>query len=164
MLTKLAPATRLFHRAMGARFSSMKGRLAAAALGLALAMSPGIVMAGQAYLILDARSGEVLASHNADVRNHPASLTKMMTLYLTFEAIHQGKLNWSSRVRFSKHAASMSPTKLWVKAGDTTSVREAVLGMIVPSANDAAAAMAEKLGGSEIKFAALMNAKHASSA
>ncbi len=54
--------------------------------------------------------------------------------------------------------------KAWVKAGDTTSVREAVLGMIVPSANDAAAAMAEKLGGSEIKFAALMNAKHASSA
>lgn len=159
MLKKLAPATRLFNAVAGTRLSSVRGRLAAAAIGMALAITPGLAMAGQAYLILDARNGEVLASHNADVRNHPASLTKMMTLYLTFEAIHQGKLNWSSRVRFSKHAASMSPTKLWVKAGNTTSVREAVLGMIVPSANDAAAAMAEKLGGSEIKFAALMNAK-----
>jgi serine-type D-Ala-D-Ala carboxypeptidase (penicillin-binding protein 5/6) len=138
---------------------AIRKSLVGAFIAILVALMPGVVFAGQAYFILDARSGEVLASHNPDVRNHPASLTKMMTLYLTFEAIHRGKLSWSSRVPFSKHAASMSPTKLWVKAGSSTSVKEAVLGMIVPSANDAAVAMAEKLGGSENKFATLMNAK-----
>lgn len=138
---------------------SARALLVTACLLVFMAFAPSLANAGQAYLILDARSGEVLAAHNADVRNHPASLTKMMTLYLTFEALHKGKLSWSSRVPFSRHAASMSPTKLGVRAGSAISVRDAVLGMIVPSANDAAAAMAEKLGGSETKFAALMTAK-----
>lgn len=129
-------------------------------IGLVLSLLlPASVSAGQAYYILDARTGKALAAHNADVRNHPASLTKMMTLYLTFEALHRGRIKWSSRVTFSRHAASISPTKLWVKAGSSITVREAVLGMIVPSANDAASAMAEKLGGSEAKFARLMTAK-----
>ncbi|MBW8317965.1 MAG: serine hydrolase, partial [Rhizobium sp.] len=115
--------------------------------------------AGSAQLLLDARTGEVLASENPDSLNHPASLTKMMTLYMTFEAIRRGELSWDSRVPFSKYAASRPPTKLRVKAGDSITVKEAVLGLIVQSANDAAAALAEKLGGSESAFAAEMTRK-----
>ncbi len=115
--------------------------------------------AGSAQLLLDARTGEVLASENADVLNHPASLTKMMSVYMVFDAIKAGKLSWDSPVPFSKHAASRPPTKLFVKAGDSITVREAVLAMIIRSANDASAAIGEKLGGSEEGFAALMTRK-----
>lgn len=124
-----------------------------------LALVPTVANAGSAYLILDAKTGNILASQNADRLNHPASLTKMMTLYLTFEALHRGKLGWNTKIRFSKHAASRPPTKLWVPAGKSITVREAVLGMIVPSANDAAAAMGEKLAGSEMAFSRMMTAK-----
>jgi serine-type D-Ala-D-Ala carboxypeptidase (penicillin-binding protein 5/6) len=115
--------------------------------------------AGSAQLLLDARTGEVLASENPDELNHPASLTKMMSVYMVFDAIKAGKLSWDSPVPFSKHAASRPPTKLFVKAGDSITVREAVLAMIVRSANDASAAIGEKLGGSEEGFAALMTRK-----
>jgi len=123
---------------------------------VAILSSPHALMAGQANLVLDAGTGEVLASENADRLNHPASLTKMMTLYMTFEAIKRGKLSWDQPVRFSKYAASRPPTKLHVKAGDSVTVREAVMGMIIVSANDAASAMAETLGGSESAFCAQM--------
>jgi D-alanyl-D-alanine carboxypeptidase (penicillin-binding protein 5/6) len=115
--------------------------------------------AGSAQLLLDARTGEVLASENPDVLNHPASLTKMMSVYMVFDAIHAGRLSWDSPVPFSKYASSRPPTKLSVKAGDSITVREAVLGMIVKSANDAAAAIGEKIGGSEEAFAAMMTRK-----
>ncbi|MFN3507210.1 MAG: D-alanyl-D-alanine carboxypeptidase [Allorhizobium sp.] len=115
--------------------------------------------AGSAQLLLDARTGEVLASENPDELNHPASLTKMMSVYMVLDAIKAGKLSWDSPVPFSKHAASRPPTKLFVKAGDTITVREAVLAMIVKSANDASAAIGEKLGGSEEGFAVLMTRK-----
>jgi D-alanyl-D-alanine carboxypeptidase (penicillin-binding protein 5/6) len=118
-----------------------------------------VANAGSAQLLLDARTGEVLASENPDELNHPASLTKMMSIYMVFDAIKAGKLSWDSPVPFSKYAASRPPTKLSVKAGDTITVREAVLGMIVKSANDASAAIGEKLGGSEEAFAALMTRK-----
>ncbi|PPJ47495.1 peptidase M15 [Rhizobium sp. KAs_5_22] len=126
---------------------------------VAIASSSTSATAGSAQLLLDARTGEVLASENPDSLNHPASLTKMMTLYMTFDAIRRGELSWDSRVPFSKYAASRPPTKLRVKAGDAVTVKEAVLGMIVQSANDAAAAMAEKLGGTESEFAAMMTTK-----
>ncbi len=115
--------------------------------------------AGSAQLLLDARTGEVLASENPDELNHPASLTKMMSVYMVFDAIRAGKISWDSPVPFSKHAASRPPTKLFVKAGDSITVREAVLAMIVRSANDASAAIGEKLGGTEEAFAAMMTRK-----
>lgn len=115
--------------------------------------------AGSAQLLLDARTGEVLASENPDELNHPASLTKMMSVYMVFDAIRAGKISWDSPVPFSKHAASRPPTKLFVKAGDSITVREAVLAMIVKSANDASAAIGEKLGGSEEGFATMMTRK-----
>ncbi|MCA1403531.1 D-alanyl-D-alanine carboxypeptidase [Ensifer sp. IC3342] len=116
-------------------------------------------VAGSASLVLDARTGRILAAENADTLNHPASLTKMMTLYLTFEALHRGKIGWSTPLVMSPTAARKPPTKLGVKPGDTITVQEAVYGMIVRSANDAAAAVAEALGGSEAGFAQMMNAK-----
>jgi D-alanyl-D-alanine carboxypeptidase (penicillin-binding protein 5/6) len=93
----------------------------------------------------DARSGEVLYAKHADSPRYPASITKVMTLYLTFEALASGKLRLEDRVVFSPHAAAQSPTKLGVRPGDSISVAEAIQGMTTLSANDAAVAMAEKL-------------------
>jgi D-alanyl-D-alanine carboxypeptidase (penicillin-binding protein 5/6) len=115
--------------------------------------------AGSAQFLLDARTGEVLASENPDTLNHPASLTKMMTIYMALDAIRAGKLSWDSPVPFSKYAAARPPTKLRVKAGDKITVKEAVLSLIIVSANDSAAALGEKLGGSEEAFAAMMTRK-----
>jgi D-alanyl-D-alanine carboxypeptidase (penicillin-binding protein 5/6) len=109
-----------------------------------------------AAMVVDARSGEVLYAKHADSPRYPASITKVMTLYLTFEALASGKLRLEDRVVFSPHAAAQSPTKLGVRAGDSISVSEAIQSMTTLSANDAAVAMAEKLGGTESRFAALM--------
>ncbi len=125
----------------------------------ALALGSATAFAGSASLVLDARTGKVLSSENADTLNHPASLTKMMTLYLTFEALRRGDINWDSKIKVSRAAAAKPPMKLGLKPGSTITVREAVYGMIVRSANDAAAAMSEKLGGSEQNFARKMTAK-----
>ncbi|MBP1850318.1 D-alanyl-D-alanine carboxypeptidase [Rhizobium halophytocola] len=137
----------------------MRKLLVALACLAATVLSPQLASAGGAQFLMDARTGQVMFSESGDDLNHPASLTKMMTLYLTFEALHRGKISWNSSVPFSKHASSRPPTKLRVKAGDSITVREAVLGMIVQSANDAATAMAEKLGGTEPQFAQMMTAK-----
>lgn len=125
----------------------------------ALALGTATAVAGTASLVLDARTGKVLSAENPDVLNHPASLTKMMTVYMAFEALKRGELSWDSKIKVSKAAAAKPPMRLGLKPGMTITVREAVLGMIVRSGNDAAAAMAEKLGGSEANFARMMTAK-----
>lgn len=139
--------------------ASMKNLHIALATLAAFLLATASAFAGNASLVLDARSGRVLSAENADDLNHPASLTKMMTLYLTFEALRRGEIGWETKVPMSQEAARKPPTKLRVKAGDTITVRDAVYGMIVQSANDASAAMAEKLGGSEANFARMMNTK-----
>jgi D-alanyl-D-alanine carboxypeptidase (penicillin-binding protein 5/6) len=126
---------------------------------LTFALGPAVAWAGSAAIIIDARTGKVLSSENPDTLNHPASLTKMMSLYLTFEALRRGTISWDSTIKVSKAAAAKPPMRLGLKAGTTLTVREAVLGMIVRSGNDAAAAMAEKLAGSEAKFAQAMTRK-----
>ena len=137
----------------------MKKLLAAIMTATLVVAVPLTATAGSASLILDARTGQVLSAENADVLNHPASLTKMMTIYMAFEAINRGKISWNTPLVMSKYAASRPPTKLGVRAGDSITVRDAILGMITKSANDAAAAMAEKLGGSESNFASMMTQK-----
>ncbi|MBY0293350.1 MAG: D-alanyl-D-alanine carboxypeptidase [Alphaproteobacteria bacterium] len=108
-------------------------------------------------IVICAKSGVVQHEHNADAITHPASLTKMMTLYLTFKAIKAGKLKLTQNLRVSKFAAQQMPCKLWLKAGSTITVREAILALITKSANDAATALAETLGnGSEARFAQTM--------
>ncbi len=109
-----------------------------------------------AAIVVDANSGEVLYAKRADSPRYPASITKVMTLYLTFEALESGKLKLSDRVQFSPHAAAQSPTKIGLRAGDSLTVEEAMYAMALKSANDVAVAMAEKLGGTESRFAALM--------
>jgi D-alanyl-D-alanine carboxypeptidase (penicillin-binding protein 5/6) len=106
--------------------------------------------------VVDAKSGEILYAKHADSPRYPASITKIMTLYLTFEALASGKLHSEDKVLVSPHAAAQAPTKLNVRAGETVTVEEAMDGMATKSANDMAVAMAEKLGGTESRFAALM--------
>jgi D-alanyl-D-alanine carboxypeptidase len=109
-----------------------------------------------AAIVMDAKTGEILYDKRADSPRYPASITKVMTLYLTYEALASGRLSLDDRVVFSPHAAAQSPTKLGVRAGDSVSVAEAIQAMCTLSANDAAVAMSEKLGGTEQRFAALM--------
>jgi len=112
-----------------------------------------------ASIAIDADSGEVLHESNADASRYPASLTKMMTLYLLFEALEQRKLSLDSRMPVSAHAALMPPTKINLQAGDTLSVRDAIPALIVRSANDVAAVVAEALGNTEPYFARMMTDK-----
>ena len=109
-----------------------------------------------AAIVVDAKSGEVLYSNHGDSPRYPASLTKMMTLYLTFEALSSGKLRLNDRVPFSPRAAAQSPTKLGVAAGDSITVEDAIQAMAIKSANDASTAIAERIAGSEARFTALM--------
>jgi len=109
-----------------------------------------------AAIVIDAASGEVLYAQHADSPRYPASITKVMTLYLTFEALSEGRLKLTDRVVYSQYAAAQPATRLGVQAGDSISVDEAIRAMSVKSANDAAVAMAERLAGTEPRFAALM--------
>ena len=109
-----------------------------------------------AAIVVDAKTGEVLYAKRADAPRYPASITKVMTLYLAFEALASGKMQLDDPVVFSPRAAAQAPTKLGVRAGDSVTVQQAMQGMVTRSANDAAVALAEKLGGTEQRFAALM--------
>jgi D-alanyl-D-alanine carboxypeptidase len=111
------------------------------------------------YIAIDALSGQVLLSENPDQQVYPASLTKMMTLYLLFDAVKRRRLKMGSRIRFSKKAARQPPSKLGVRYRKNISVKTAIHALAVKSANDVAVAVAERLAGSEKKFAAQMNAK-----
>jgi serine-type D-Ala-D-Ala carboxypeptidase (penicillin-binding protein 5/6) len=140
--------------------TSFKSRLfMGIALAIALTVNAGAAQASRAHLVLDANTGAVLEAENADAVNYPASLTKMMTLYLTFEALHEGHLSWGGKLVMTENAESKDPFKYAIGVGRSITVEEAVLGMIVLSANDAAVAIAEKLTGSEAAFGKVMTAK-----
>lgn len=109
-----------------------------------------------AAVVVDAASGEVMYARRADSPRYPASITKVMTLYLTFEALAAGKLSPSDQIVMSPRAAAQPPTKLGVRAGDVFTVEEAISALTVKSANDVAVALAERIGGTEQRFAALM--------
>jgi len=110
-------------------------------------------------IVLDAETGQVLRELNPDAVTYPASLTKMMTLYLTFEALNQGKLRLDQYFQVSAAAAAHAPSKLGLDPGESVSIRDLILGVVTRSANDAAATLAEGLGGSEANFAAMMTQK-----
>jgi D-alanyl-D-alanine carboxypeptidase len=110
-----------------------------------------------ASLVMDARSGEVLYARNADTRLHPASLTKMMTLYIAFEAIENGEISLDTPVRISRKAASEPPSKLGLREGQTIALRYLIRAAAIKSANDAATAIGEAVEGSEAAFARRMN-------
>jgi len=110
-------------------------------------------------IVIDAESGKVLSEDNADLSNHPASLTKMMTLYLVFEALAQGKIRLETQFTVSDYASGQSPTKLGLLPGESITVHDLIFGMITRSANDAAMVAAEGLAGSDDAFVQRMNAK-----
>jgi D-alanyl-D-alanine carboxypeptidase len=109
-----------------------------------------------AAIVVDASNGEVLYSKRADALRYPASITKIMTLYLTFEALSTGRLKMTDRVPVSVHAYNMAPSKSTLRPGESLSVDDAIRIVAVHSANDIAVALAEKIGGAEPRFAALM--------
>jgi D-alanyl-D-alanine carboxypeptidase len=112
-----------------------------------------------AEIVIEASTGHVLSEKNADKRLYPASLTKMMTLYLTFDALEEGTLRKSQYVPVSRHAASQEPSSLGLQAGDTVRIEDCVLGIATKSANDCAVVLGETLGGSEEHFAQMMTIK-----
>ncbi len=112
-----------------------------------------------AAIVVDDKSGEVLHEDRADEPRHPASVTKVMTLYLLFEQLEAGHLKLDTPLPVSAHAASRPPTKLGLKPGQTLKVEDAMKGLITRSANDAASVIAEAIGGSEEEFARLMTRK-----
>jgi D-alanyl-D-alanine carboxypeptidase len=128
-----------------------------AALVLAIVLGFGAsAQARYASIVIDYETGRVLSEQGADERRHPASLTKIMTLYLIFEALDQGRITLNTRWTVSEFAAGQSPTKLGLDAGDRVAVRDVILGLVTRSANDAAVVAAEGLAGSEPRFAELM--------
>lgn len=130
-------------------------------LGVAILMGSGAPASARQYasIIVDADSGAVLHSENAELRNRPASLTKMMTLYLAFEAIRNGRLSLDQQLPVSRHAADQSPTKLYLKPGGTIRAEDAILAAVTKSANDATTVLAEAIGGTETAFARKMTEK-----
>lgn len=109
-----------------------------------------------AAIVVDGNSGRVLYARDENALRHPASITKVMTLYLLFEQLEDGRLHLNSRLRISAHAAEQEPTKLGLKPGETISVEDAIKAIVTLSANDIAVAVAEAIGGDEDNFAAMM--------
>ena len=145
-------------RHISAASASRASALFAFAL-FSLLFAAGPASARYADIVLDARTGQVLHEVNADTRTYPASLTKLMTLYLAFEALDAGRLTLGQTVPVSAHAAAQSPSKLGLRPGERISVGELILGLVTKSANDAAATLGEALGGTEPKFGEIMTAK-----
>jgi D-alanyl-D-alanine carboxypeptidase len=152
----------LCRRLLGRR-AGLHRRLAAAMLTAVLALQPWLAHAEEtarrAVLVVDANTGRTLYQSGADALRHPASLTKLMTLYILFELIQQGRLTLASRITFSANAAGAPPSGLDVEAGAEITVGDAIKALIVKSANDVAIAVAEHIAGSEAAFAELMNRK-----
>ncbi|MFK7744440.1 MAG: D-alanyl-D-alanine carboxypeptidase family protein [Roseobacter sp.] len=128
-----------------------------AALWMLVILPLSAAAAPYAAMVIDARTGEVLHSRNADTRLHPASLTKMMTLYIAFQAVEKGEISLDTKVRISKHAASEPPSKLGLKSGQRIAFRYLIRAAAIKSANDAATAIGVALEGSEAAFARRMN-------
>ena len=109
-----------------------------------------------AAVVVDARTGEVLHSRNADTRLHPASLTKMMTLYVVFDAVERGEISLNKKIKISRFASTEPPSKLGLKVGQKIALRYLIRAAAVKSANDAATALGEAISGSEKEFAKRM--------
>jgi D-alanyl-D-alanine carboxypeptidase len=135
------------------------GVLGFASVALMALSSGSSLAAPYSDIVLDANSGKVLHATNPDAKRHPASLTKIMTLYLLFEQLEVGALKLDTQLEVSEDAAEQSPTKLGLRAGNTISVEDAIKGLVTRSANDAAVVIAEWIGDDEESFAELMTKK-----
>ena len=126
---------------------------------IVLSFISGVTFAAPQYasVIMDNRSGEILRSRNADTRLHPASLTKMMTLYIAFEAIKKGEITAETIVTVSKKAASEPPSRMGLRTGQKIKLKYLIRAAAIMSANDAATAIGEAISGSEAAFSRRMN-------
>lgn len=112
-----------------------------------------------AAMVVDGHTGKILYSRNGNSLRYPASLTKIMTLYLLFDQLEQGKLKETSRLTVSKFASRQAPSKIGLKPGKTIAVKDAILALVTKSANDIAVVVAENIGGTEANFAKMMTEK-----
>ncbi|MBW3558768.1 MAG: D-alanyl-D-alanine carboxypeptidase [Proteobacteria bacterium] len=149
------PARRIAGAFFAGVLSLTTAALAAGAPARAMAQSPA-TQPKYAAIVVDANSGEVLYASRADSPRYPASITKVMTLYMAFEALEQGKVKLTDRVVISPRAAAQAPTKSTLRAGESIRLDEAMRLMAVRSYNDLSVAVAEHVGGTESRFAALM--------
>ena len=133
--------------------------LVAALLFAALLYAPQPALAKYASIVIDAETGAVLHEVNADTRNYPASLTKIMTLYMVFEALRDKRLALGDKLQVSVRATRQPPSKLGLGPADTIAVEDAILALVTKSANDVAVVIAEALGVTEKRFARLMTNK-----
>jgi D-alanyl-D-alanine carboxypeptidase len=147
-------------------FRGMHHPLTRAFWSLVLAVIIGFVFTAEAFagprpasIVIDVRTGKILSAEDPDGLRYPASLTKMMTLYMVFEALESGRISLNSRVPVSAHAAAQQPSKLGVRKGSTFTVEQGILALVTRSANDCATAFAEFLGGTEPRFGKLMTSK-----
>ncbi|PZW48665.1 D-alanyl-D-alanine carboxypeptidase [Humitalea rosea] len=141
------------------RIATLLGRLAFAGLAFSLFASRAQAQIGSdrySGFVQNLRSGEVLVAINADETRHPASLTKMMTLYMVFEAVREGRLRLDQHIAMTEDAAAMPPSKLGLPPGTTLTVEQGILSLVTKSANDVAALFGETLSGSEARFAQAM--------
>lgn len=148
-----------------ARRLALLSLFALAMVAAPMAMAPTTAQAAlqdspkYAAIVVDATTGEVLYARRADSPRYPASITKVMTLYLVFEQLAEGKLKPDDRITISPRAAAQAPSKLGLAVGDSISVDDAIRALAVKSANDISVAVAEKIGGTEARFAAMMTLK-----
>ena len=134
-------------------------RLAGGAVVILLAAGTAPADARYAAMVIDAETGQVRHAVNINTRNYPASLTKLMTLYLLFEALDAKKLTFDTRLAVSKRAARQPASRLGLRAGQSIKVRTAIQALVIKSANDVASVVAEALGRTERRFALMMTAK-----
>ncbi len=142
----------------GFKFRTLVASAALAMMTLGLA-SPAAAQDRYAAIVMDARTNEVLLEDQADARRFPASLTKMMTLYMIFEALERGELTLETRLTASRNASRQPPSRLGLRRNDTITVEQAISALVVQSANDVATMVAERMGGTEARFAAEMTAR-----
>ncbi len=119
-------------------------------------LSSSVTFAKKAAIVIDFDTKEVLFEVNANTKNYPASLTKIMTLYILFDQIEKGLLTYDTKLKVSKIASSRSPSKLYLEAGSYIRVKDAIMALIIKSANDVATVVAENISGTEKEFAKLM--------
>jgi D-alanyl-D-alanine carboxypeptidase len=141
---------------MRVRLKTIGVAVAAVGIFFGAISGSGAWAAQQAAIVMDMRNGAVLYEDGADRRQHPASLTKMMTLYLTFEAVRDGRLGLDQKLRVSKHASRQPASKLYLKAGQRVPVRDLIRATAIKSSNDAAMVLAEGIAGSQRAFGELM--------
>ena len=155
--------SRIFQTARGACGAAVRSAAAMCLIAIAVFAFSGTVQAQSmesdsryAAFVIDYESGAVLFDKHADARRYPASLTKMMTLYMTFDSLERGRLKLDQKLTVSQRAAGMPPSKLGIPAGKTITVRDAIYALITRSANDIAVVLAEAQGGTESKFGQMM--------